>query len=237
MTNKKVLIVEDDQDLITLIKHNLLKEDYVVKVSNTGEDCLISIKEDKPDLILLDWMLPIISGINVLQTMKRDKNYKDIPIIFITARGEDTDKVRGLELGADDYIVKPFSPRELLARIKANLRRGKLLPDEKIFCADLEVDLVEKRIRRSNKEIHLGPTEFKLLLYLTKNQGRVFSRNQLLDSVWGNDIFVEERTVDVHIRRLRKALNENGRTNLIRTVRSEGYSIEDPNRNKLKLNL
>ena len=173
-------------------------------------------------------MLPVLSGIEVLQMLKNNKCTKSIPVIFITAKGEENDKIRGLNNGADDYIVKPFSTKELIARIKANLRRGKLVPDDKIVCSDIEIDLVSKRVKRQNKIIHLGPTEFKLLLHLSKNQGRVFNRNQLLDSIWGNNVYVEQRTVDVHIRRLRKALNKGNLTNIIRTVRSEGYSIEDP---------
>ena len=225
--NEKILIIEDDKDLISLIEYNLKLEGFIVLKSNNGEDGLILAKEEKPDLILLDWMLPILSGIEVLQSIKQNKDTKYIPIIFITAKGEESDRIRGLDTGADDYIVKPFSPKELVARIKANLRRGKLLPDEIIKCSDIEIDLVSKRVKRSNKTVHLGPTEFRLLLYLSKNQGRVFSRNQLLDSVWGNDVYVEQRTVDVHIRRLRKALNKGNLPNLIRTVRSEGYSIEE----------
>ncbi|OUV11284.1 MAG: phosphate regulon transcriptional regulatory protein PhoB [Alphaproteobacteria bacterium TMED87] len=228
MNEKKILIIEDDKDLISLIEYNLKLEGFRVLKSNNGEDGLMLTKEEKPDLILLDWMLPVLSGIGVLQSIKQNKDTKYIPIIFITAKGEESDRVQGLDTGADDYIVKPFSPKELVARIRANLRRGKLLPDEIIKCSDIEIDLVSKRVKRSNKQIHLGPTEFKLLLHLAKNQGRVFSRNQLLDNVWGNDVYVEQRTVDVHIRRLRKALNHRGKLNLIRTVRSEGYSLEDP---------
>ena len=228
MNEKKILIIEDDKDLISLIEYNLKLEGFRVLKSNNGEDGLMLTKEEKPDLILLDWMLPVLSGIGVLQSIKQNKDTKYIPIIFITAKGEESDRVQGLDTGADDYIVKPFSPKELVARIKANLRRGKLLPDEKIICSDIEIDLVSKRVKRRNSIIHLGPTEFKLLLYLSKNEGRVFSRDQLLDSIWGNDVYVEQRTVDVHIRRLRKALNKGDLPNLIRTVRSEGYSIEDP---------
>ena len=217
MNDKKILVVEDDKDLISLIKFNLKSE---------GFNVLFTAKEAKPDLILLDWMLPILSGIEVLQRLKNNKDTKSIPVIFITAKGEENDKIRGLNSGADDYIVKPFSTKELIARIKANLRRGKLIPDDKIVCSDIEIDLVSKRVKRQNKIIHLGPIEFRLLHYLCKNQGRVFSRDQLLDNVWGNDVYVEQRTVDVHIRRLRKALNINNLPNIIRTIRSEGYSVE-----------
>jgi len=226
MNDKKILVVEDDKDLISLIKFNLKSEGFNVLLSPNGEDGLFTAKEEKPDLILLDWMLPILSGIEVLQRLKNNKDTKSIPVIFITAKGEENDKIRGLNSGADDYIVKPFSTKELIARIKANLRRGKLIPDDKIVCSDIEIDLVSKRVKRQNKIIHLGPIEFRLLHYLCKNQGRVFSRDQLLDNVWGNDVYVEQRTVDVHIRRLRKALNINNLPNILRTIRSEGYSIE-----------
>ena len=226
MNDKKILVVEDDKDLISLIKFNLKSEGFNVLLSPNGEDGLFTAKEEKPDLILLDWMLPVLSGIEVLQRLKNNKDTKSIPVIFITAKGEENDKIRGLNSGADDYIVKPFSTKELIARIKANLRRGKLIPDDKIVCSDIEIDLVSKRVKRQNKIIHLGPIEFRLLHYLCKNQGRVFSRDQLLDNVWGNDVYVEQRTVDVHIRRLRKALNINNLPNIIRTIRSEGYSVE-----------
>ena len=226
MNDKKILVVEDDKDLISLIKFNLKSEGFNVLLSPNGEDGLFTAKEEKPDLILLDWMLPILSGIEVLQRLKNNKDTKSIPVFFITAKGEENDKIRGLNSGADDYIVKPFSTKELIARIKANLRRGKLIPDDKIVCSDIEIDLVSKRVKRQNKIIHLGPIEFRLLHYLCKNQGRVFSRDQLLDNVWGNDVYVEQRTVDVHIRRLRKALNINNLPNIIRTIRSEGYSVE-----------
>ena len=226
MNDKKILVVEDDKDLISLIKFNLKSEGFNVLLSPNGEDGLFTAKEEKPDLILLDWMLPILSGIEVLQRLKNNKDTKSNPVIFITAKGEENDKIRGLNSGADDYIVKPFSTKELIARIKANLRRGKLIPDDKIVCSDIEIDLVSKRVKRQNKIIHLGPIEFRLLHYLCKNQGRVFSRDQLLDNVWGNDVYVEQRTVDVHIRRLRKALNINNLPNIIRTIRSEGYSVE-----------
>ena len=226
MNDKKILVVEDDKDLISLIKFNLKSEGFNVLLSPNGEDGLFTAKEEKPDLILLDWMLPILSGIEVLQRLKNNKDTKSIPVIFITAKGEENDKIRGLNSGADDYIVKPFSTKELIARIKANLRRGKLIPDDKIVCSDIEIDLVSKRVKRLNKIINLSPIEFRLLHYLCKNQGRVFSRDQLLDNVWGNDVYVEQRTVDVHIRRLRKALNINNLPNIIRTIRSEGYSVE-----------
>ena len=228
MNKNKILIVEDDKDIISLIDFHLKSEGYKVLTASNGEDGWLLAKEEKPDLILLDWMLPILSGVDVLNRLKKNKNTQSIPVIFVSAKGEESDKIQGLNIGADDYIVKPFSPKELIARVKANLRRGKLLPDEKIICSDIEIDLVSKRVKRRNSIIHLGPKEFKLLLYLSKNQGRVFSRDQLLDSVWGNDVYVEQRTVDVHIRRLRKALNKGDLPNVIRTVRSEGYSIEDP---------
>ena len=170
MNDKKILVDEDDKDLISLIKFNLKSEGFNVLLSPYGEDCLFTAKEEKPDLILLDWMLPILSGIEVLQRLKNNKDTKSIPVIFITAKGEENDRIRGLDTGADDYIVKPFSTKELIARIKANLRRGKLIPDDKIVCSDIEIDLVSKRVKRQNKIIHLGPIEYRLLHYLCKNQ-------------------------------------------------------------------
>ena len=222
MNDKKILVVEDDKDLISLIKFNLKSEGFNVLLSPNGEDGLFTAKEEKPDLILLDWMLPILSGIEVLQRLKNNKDTKSIPVIFITAKGEENDKIRGLNSGADDYIVKPFSTKELIARIKANLRRGKLIPDDKIVCSDIEIDLVSKRVKRQNKIIHLGPIEFRLLHYLCKNQGRVFSRDQLLDNVWGNDVYVEQRTVDVHIRKIREKIGQN----FIRTIKGVGYKFK-----------
>jgi two-component system phosphate regulon response regulator PhoB len=190
---------------------------------------LVVIDENPPDLILLDWMLPMTSGIEVCRQIRRKPQTRSTPIIMLTARGEEADKVRGLESGADDYVTKPFSPAELLARIRALLRRANPGPsDETLRCGDIRMDLAAHKVHRNDRSVHLGPTEFRLLRYLMEHQGRVFSREQLLDAVWGRDVFVEARTVDVHIRRLRKALNCKGEQDMIRTVRAAGYAIECP---------
>ncbi|WP_343561018.1 phosphate regulon transcriptional regulator PhoB [Kiloniella sp. b19] len=221
------LVVEDEAALTTLLRYNLEKEGFRVNEAADGEEALLKAKEETPDLILLDWMLPLISGIEVCRQLRRLPETKDTPIIMLTARGEESDKVRGLDSGADDYVTKPFSPAELVARIRAVLRRSK--PEtftEMLAFEDINMDLSAYKVYRSGREVHLGPTEFKLLRHLMQNPGRVFSREQLLDSVWGHDVYVEPRTVDVHIRRLRKVLNEKGEKDLIRTVRSAGYSLD-----------
>ncbi|WP_282604702.1 phosphate regulon transcriptional regulator PhoB [Pelagibius sp. Alg239-R121] len=222
-----VLIVEDEAALVTLLRYNLEGEGFRVAEANDGEQALVLAKEETPDIVLLDWMLPLMSGIEVCRQMRRIPTTRDVPIILLTARGEETDKVRGLDSGADDYITKPFSPAELIARIRAVLRRShpELEADELAF-EDLAMDLVAHRVRRGSREVHLGPTEFRLLRHLLQNPGRVFSREQLLDAVWGRDVYVEPRTVDVHIRRLRKALNDGNENDLIRTVRSAGYALD-----------
>lgn len=222
-----VLIVEDEAALVTLLRYNLEGEGFRVAEANDGEQALVLAKEETPDIVLLDWMLPLMSGIEVCRQMRRIPATRDVPIILLTARGEETDKVRGLDSGADDYITKPFSPAELIARIRAVLRRSHPeLEADSLAFEDLAMDLVAHRVRRGDREVHLGPTEFRLLRHLLQNPGRVFSREQLLDAVWGRDVYVEPRTVDVHIRRLRKALNDNDETDLIRTVRSAGYALD-----------
>lgn len=222
-----VLIVEDEAALVTLLKYNLEGEGFRVAEANDGEQALVLAKEETPDIVLLDWMLPLMSGIEVCRQMRRIPATRDVPIILLTARGEETDKVRGLDSGADDYITKPFSPAELIARIRAVLRRSHPeLEADSLAFEDLAMDLVAHRVRRGDREVHLGPTEFRLLRHLLQNPGRVFSREQLLDAVWGRDVYVEPRTVDVHIRRLRKALNDSNETDLIRTVRSAGYALD-----------
>lgn len=225
----KVLVVEDEQAIATLIRYNLEKEGFKVVHTMDGEEALVLVKEAKPDIIVLDWMLPSMSGIEVCRQLRRDTQTKNIPIIMLSARGEEDDRVRGLDVGADDYLVKPFSPNELVARIRAVFRRIRpALSEESLMFADIQMDLTAHRVTRGSQDIQLGPTDFKLLRYLMEHPGRVFSREQLLDSVWGEDIYVELRTVDVHVRRLRKALNYDGKQpNLIRTVRSAGYSIEE----------
>ncbi|MDA9744845.1 phosphate regulon transcriptional regulator PhoB [Candidatus Pelagibacter communis] len=222
----KIFIIEDETSIIQLVQHNLEKEGFVVSSSTNGNDGLKELKKFEPNLLLLDWMLPDLSGIDVCKSLRRDKNFKNLPIIMLTAKGEEEDKVKGLESGVDDYITKPFGFNELMARIKALLRRSdpKTVSDDLIF-EDLKLDRTEKRVFRDNNEIHLGPTEFRLLEFFLLNPKRVFSRDQILESVWPNNINVESRTIDVHIRRLRQSINLSGKKELVRTVRSAGYSL------------
>ncbi|MBM3483373.1 MAG: phosphate regulon transcriptional regulatory protein PhoB [Alphaproteobacteria bacterium] len=222
-----ILIVEDEAALITLLHYNLEKEGFEVGEAVDGEEALFMIRERRPDLVVLDWMLPSLSGIEVCRRIRRMPEHKNLPIIMLTARGEETDRIRGLDSGADDYVVKPFSPSELVARIKAVLRRLRpALSEESISYSDLRMDLAAHKVTRDGAAIHLGPTEFRLLRHFLEHPGRVFSREQLLDAVWGQDVYVESRTVDVHVRRLRQALNAGGRADLIRTVRSAGYALD-----------
>jgi two-component system phosphate regulon response regulator PhoB len=222
-----VLVVEDEDALATLLHYNLDKEGYRVGVAGDGEEALIMANERAPDLVILDWMLPKVSGIEVCRRLRGRSETRNVPIIMLTARGEESDRIRGLDTGADDYVVKPFSMVELTARVRAVLRRIRPgLADDRITVGDIVIDRVAHRVKRSGKEIHLGPTEFRLLDYLMQHPGRVFSREQLLDAVWGSDVYVEARTVDVHIGRLRKALNGSSDGDPIRTVRSAGYSLD-----------
>jgi len=222
-----ILVAEDEDALSTLLNYNLEKEGYAVAVAADGEEALVMVDEKLPDLILLDWMLPKVSGIEVCRRLRARTETRNIPIIMLTARGEETDRIRGLDTGADDYIVKPFSMSELSARIRAVLRRLRPgLAEDRVRIGDLVIDRVAHRVKRAGKEIHLGPTEFRLLDYLMQHPGRVFSREQLLDAVWGSDVYVEARTVDVHVGRLRKALNRDGAPDPIRTVRSAGYALD-----------
>ena len=222
-----ILVMEDEDALATLLQYNLEKEGYDVAVASDGDEGMLQIEERIPDLVLLDWMLPKLSGIEVCRRLRGRAETRNLPIIMLTARGEETDRVRGLDTGADDYMTKPFSMTELTARIRAVLRRIRPgLADDRINHADIVIDRVAHRVRRAGKEVHLGPTEFRLLDHLMKHPGRVFSREQLLDAVWGSDVYVEARTVDVHVGRLRKALNVEGTVNPIRTVRSAGYSLD-----------
>jgi two-component system phosphate regulon response regulator PhoB len=222
-----IFIVEDEKPIITLLQYNLEKEGYKVNFSETGEEGIQSIKKNVPDLIILDWMLPDFSGIEVCKQIKKINKLKNIPVLMLTAKSEEEDKVRGFESGVDDYVTKPFSYKEILLRVKSLLKRTKptLVEDISIFH-DLKVDRITKRIFRGDKEIKVGPTEFRLLDFLIKSPKRVYSREQLLNNIWGNEINVEARTVDVHIRRLRKAINIEGLPELIRTVRSSGYSLD-----------
>ncbi|GLS01332.1 DNA-binding response regulator [Brevundimonas denitrificans] len=222
-----VLVMEDEDALATLLSYNLEKEGYRVVVASDGEEGMLQIEERLPDLVLLDWMLPKLSGIEVCRRIRGKSETRNMPIIMLTARGEESDRIRGLDTGADDYLTKPFSMSELIARIRAVLRRIRPgLADDRLNHGDIVIDRVAHRVRRSGQEIHLGPTEFRLLDHLMQHPGRVFSREQLLDAVWGSDVYVEARTVDVHVGRLRKALNVDGTVNPIRTVRSAGYSLD-----------
>ena len=222
-----VLAVEDEESLATLLQYNLDKEGYRVGVASDGEEALMMIDEQAPDLVVLDWMLPKVSGVEVCRRLRSRPETRNLPIIMLTARGEETDRIRGLDTGADDYVVKPFSMTELAARIRAVLRRIRPgLAEDRIRHGDLVIDRAAHRVRRGPREVRLGPTEFRLLDYLMQHPGRVFSREQLLDAVWGSDVYVEARTVDVHIGRLRKALNEGTEDDPIRTVRSAGYSLD-----------
>ena len=222
-----VLVVEDEDALATLLHYNLDKEGYRVTVAGDGEEALTLASERAPDLVILDWMLPKVSGIEVCRRLRGRAETRNVPIIMLTARGEESDRIRGLDTGADDYVVKPFSMVELTARVRAVLRRIRPgLADDRITVGDIIIDRVAHRVKRDGKEIHLGPTEFRLLDYLMQHPGRVFSREQLLDAVWGSDVYVEARTVDVHIGRLRKALNGTTDGDPIRTVRSAGYSLD-----------
>jgi two-component system phosphate regulon response regulator PhoB len=222
-----VLIVEDEAGLVELLRYNLERSGFAVAVATDGEEAMTAIAEHRPDLVLLDWMLPLMSGIEVCRQIRRQADTANLPIIMLTARGEEGDRVRGLDAGADDYVAKPFSPTELISRIRAVLRRIRpALTDHVLTYADLRMDLTAHRVTRHGKNIHLGPTEFRLLRHLMEHPGRVFSREQLLDAVWGKDVYVEARTVDVHIRRLRKALNGENGQDLIRTVRAAGYAMD-----------
>jgi two-component system, OmpR family, phosphate regulon response regulator PhoB len=223
-----ILVVEDEAAISTLLAYNLQKEGYRVVEAVDGEEALLIVEEQTPDLILLDWMLPQTSGIEVCRRLRVKPETRNIPIIMLTARGEEGDRIRGLDIGADDYVTKPFSTDELLARIRAVLRRIRpALAGDAVHFGNIQVDRAAHRVRRGERDIHLGPTEFRLLDHLIQHPGRVFSREQLLDAIWGSDVYVEARTVDVHIGRLRKALNDEGEIDPIRTVRSAGYAMDE----------
>jgi two-component system phosphate regulon response regulator PhoB len=227
MSKAKLLLVEDDKALAELLIWHFEKGDFDVRRTGDGEEALLLAEEDTPDIVILDWMIEGVSGLEVCRRLRRKGNTANVPIIMLTARGEETDRIRGLETGADDYVTKPFSPKELLARVAAVLRRVRpALAGEQLTYADIEMDIVAHRVRRGGEAILLGPTEFRLLRHFLQHPGRVFSRERLLDAVWSHDNEIEARTVDVHVRRLRKALNENGRADIIRTVRSAGYALD-----------
>jgi len=227
MAKTKVLIVEDEESISTLLDYNLAREDFDTRIAVDGEDALLKTQEFHPDIVILDWMLPKVSGIEVCRRLRQNPDTRNLPIIMLTARSEETDRIRGLETGADDYLTKPFSTAELLARVRAVLRRIRpALVEDVVSYGDLKVDRTAHRVWRGEQEIHLGPTEFRLLDHLIQHPGRVFSREQLLNAVWGSDVFVEIRTVDVHVGRLRKALTKYDHDDPIRTVRAAGYSLD-----------
>ncbi len=220
-------MVEDEDALATLLDYNLVKEGFRVERAADGEEALLRVAEEPPDLVILDWMLPKVSGVEVCRQLRAGAETRRTPVLMLTARGEETDKVRGLETGADDYVVKPFAMSELVARIRALLRRTRPeLVDERLEYADLLLDRARHRVTRAGQDIHLGPTEYRLLDFLMQRPGRVFSRERLLDAVWGANTYVEVRTVDVHVGRLRKALRIPDAPDLIRTVRSAGYALD-----------
>ena len=222
-----VLIVEDEPPLVELLRYNLESEGFRTGIAGDGEEALIMVDEETPDLVLLDWMLPEVSGIEICRRLRAREETRSLPIVMLTARGEEADRLRGFETGADDYVVKPFSPSELVARIRAVMRRTHpAVVAEELEYGGIVMDLASHKVTRNGRMVHLSPKEYKMLQVLMERPSRVLSREQLLDRVWGRDVYVEERTVDVHIRRLRKALNEDGEKDLIRTVRSGGYAID-----------
>lgn len=228
-TKTKVMIVEDEVAIVTLLRYNLEKEGFTVIATGNGDEAVNLAKENRPDIIVLDWMLPGMTGVEICKQIRWNQDIKNTPIIMLSARGEEGDRIRGLDSGADDYMVKPFSPPELISRIKAVFRRIRpSLSEKTLEFSGIIMDLTSHKATRDGVDVHLSPTEFSLLKYLMEHPGRVFAREQLLDSVWGHDIYVELRTVDVHIRRLRKALNYDGKQpDLVRTVRSAGYALEE----------
>ncbi len=222
-----VLVVEDEPALMTMLRYNLEKQGFRVDEAADGQEALTRIAETPPDLVLLDWMLPVMSGIEVCRQIRRNPTTRDLPVIMLTARAQDDDAVRGLNTGVDDYITKPFAMDLLLARMRALLRRAGMPPEKgELRYHDVVMDLAAHRVQRNGRAVHLGPTEYRLLEYLMRHPRRVFTREELLDAVWGQTIHVEPRTVDVHIRRLRRALNGPNETDLVRTVRAAGYALD-----------
>ena len=225
-TKKTILVVEDDKSLLPMITYNIEKNGFQVSSATNGEDALLLMKEEIPSLAIFDWMIPAPSGLELCKIVRRKPETSNLPIIMLTAKEEEEDRIKGLDCGADDYITKPFSPAELIARIKALLRRSSSSADQILEFEDIKIVTNQHKVYRGGARVHLGPLEYKLLKHFLENPGRVFSREQLLDSVWGHGIYVEQRTVDTHIRRLRKAVNLKGKKNLIRTIRATGYSID-----------
>ena len=224
--NGKIFIIEEEPSIIQLVQHNLEKNGFIISSSLNGNDGLKELKKFQPDLLLLDWMLPDLSGIEICKSIRKDNSFKSLPVIMLTAKGEEEDKIKGLDSGVDDYLTKPFSFNELMARIKAVLRRSNPnIISDSLEYEDLSLDRIEKRVFRDQQEIKLGPTEFRLLEFFLTNPKRVYSRDQILENVWPNNVNVESRTIDVHIRRLRQSVNLKNKKELIRTVRSSGYSL------------
>jgi two-component system phosphate regulon response regulator PhoB len=224
----RVLVVEDEADLALLLNYNLEAEGYDAETVERGDEAELRLVEAPPDLVILDWMLPGVSGLEICRRLRARESTRTLPVIMLTARGEESERVRGLSVGADDYVVKPFSVPELMARVRALLRRSR--PEriaERLFAGDIDLDRETRRVRRGGRDLHLGPTEFRLLEYLLERPGRVFARAQLLDGVWGQSVEIDERTVDVHIGRLRKALSRGRERDPIRTVRGAGYSFDE----------
>ncbi|MFP1631025.1 phosphate regulon transcriptional regulator PhoB [Zhengella sp. ZM62] len=228
MATPRILVVEDEEPLGVLLQYNLEAEGYAVEVVNRGDEAELRLRENVPDLLVLDWMLPGVSGIELCRRLRLRPETERLPVIMLTARGEESDRVRGLSTGADDYLVKPFSTPEFLARVRALMRRAKPeMLSGTLTVGDIVLDRETHRVFRSRREVKLGPTEFRLLEYLMQHPGRVFSRGQLLDNVWGETIYIDERTVDVHIGRLRKAVNIGNMPDVIRTIRGAGYAIQE----------
>lgn len=224
----RITVVEDEEALAALLDYNLAQEGYQVRLCADGDEALLALEEETPDVLILDWMLPGVSGIEICRRTRGRAELRDMPIIMLTARGEEEDRIRGLDTGADDYLTKPFSMSELTARVRALLRRARpTLAGDMATFGDIVLDRETRRVRRGPREVHLGPKEFRLLDCLISRPGRVYSREQLLDLVWGRDVYVEARTVDVHVGRLRKALNRRGESDPIRTVRAAGYSLDE----------
>jgi two-component system phosphate regulon response regulator PhoB len=227
MSGERILVVEDDQALAELLGYHLTRAGYAVDQTADGHDALKRAREGRPDLVLLDWMIEGMAGIEVCRLLRGKPDTAKLPIIMLTARGEQADRLRGLDTGADDYVTKPFSPKELVARVAAVLRRMRpALPEARLEAGDIEMDLVGHKVRRGGEPVHLGPTEYRLLRFLMENPGRVFPRDRLIQRIWGDESEIQEKTINVSIRRLREALNAGGRADVIRAVRSAGYMLD-----------
>lgn len=230
MNKGRLLIVEDDSDILEMLRFNLERAGFYVEGVESAEDALIYLNGPLPDALIIDWMLPGISGTELIRRLRQDELTASLPLLMLTARGEEADKLRSFDVGVDDYLSKPFSPRELMARLKALLRRSHASAGETIEIENIQLDAISHQFSVGGQPIHLGPTEYRLLEFFLRHPGRAYSRNQLLDQVWGRGVYLEERTVDVHILRLRKLLKKHGKSNLIQTVRGVGYRFSPPDR-------